>query len=583
MNKDKILVYKYFLKAPMLNADVVRRQMKIGHDYANMLRQYDAQYRDVVRGVYAERDAQSLEISSLLDARQLIYKELDTAKQKLIDKKVQARARTGKEDEGEAVSALRQQLKKLNKELKVARKKVKLTDVQDTVLKDAKKEYVRCRNRDRKASGLRHGTYCQIEDSIKQASQTTPVWNIKNGKPNDIRQAPWRNEGLVAIQVSEINQLPIEDIYAGKHTFIQLDLKPQSGGKPGSRRSQKYVYGKVRMRVGSMCKDGTIKKGGHTPVWAEWPLKMHREIPAGSVIVEAQILCKREVDREAWSLHVTLKLAATEQAKRIKRHGKGVVAMDLGWRNVDGNGLRVAHFADEYGKGWELRQEPGILLGFRKTDDLASIRKLAQNQLSCSLRTWIDKNDVPEGFKLYTQHMGKWKSRNRFLDLHYEWKRCRWQNDAEGFNLLDSWAYGVYSKELGRRDGGDQHLWQWEQHQREKSIRRRKDQYRREAAWLAEKYDTIVMEKIGLKSLQKNKLPEEKADNAKAKYQQKVAATSEFQACLEQAFTSRGGQVVKVNPAYTSQKCSVCGVTCKANRKGLMYTCKCGNVIDADL
>ena len=39
----------------------------------------------------------------------------------------------------------------------------------------------------------------------------------------------------------------------------------------------------------------------------------------------------------------------------------------------------------------------------------------------------------------------------------------------------------------------------------------------------------------------------------------------------------------KINPAYTSQKCSVCGVICKSNRKGKIYKCICGNEMDADL
>jgi len=41
--------------------------------------------------------------------------------------------------------------------------------------------------------------------------------------------------------------------------------------------------------------------------------------------------------------------------------------------------------------------------------------------------------------------------------------------------------------------------------------------------------------------------------------------------------------LTRANPAYTSQKCSLCGATCKANRKGEAYTCACGNKMDADL
>src|SRR5690606_28629322 len=43
--------------------------------------------------------------------------------------------------------------------------------------------------------------------------------------------------------------------------------------------------------------------------------------------------------------------------------------------------------------------------------------------------------------------------------------------------------------------------------------------------------------------------------------------------------------VIKVNPAYTSQKCSKCGHTCKENRKtqSLFECIKCGFTENADL
>jgi IS605 OrfB family transposase len=43
-----------------------------------------------------------------------------------------------------------------------------------------------------------------------------------------------------------------------------------------------------------------------------------------------------------------------------------------------------------------------------------------------------------------------------------------------------------------------------------------------------------------------------------------------------------GVLLTKVNPAFTSQKCSLCGVVEKNNRKGERYQCTCGNDIDAD-
>lgn len=38
----------------------------------------------------------------------------------------------------------------------------------------------------------------------------------------------------------------------------------------------------------------------------------------------------------------------------------------------------------------------------------------------------------------------------------------------------------------------------------------------------------------------------------------------------------------RVNPSYTSQTCSICGTVDKTQRKGELYQCSCGNLMDAD-
>lgn len=44
-----------------------------------------------------------------------------------------------------------------------------------------------------------------------------------------------------------------------------------------------------------------------------------------------------------------------------------------------------------------------------------------------------------------------------------------------------------------------------------------------------------------------------------------------------------GVLLTKINPSYTSQTCSRCGVIDKKNRKGEFYQCACGNLMDADI
>ena len=53
---------------------------------------------------------------------------------------------------------------------------------------------------------------------------------------------------------------------------------------------------------------------------------------------------------------------------------------------------------------------------------------------------------------------------------------------------------------------------------------------------------------------------------------------------LEYKLKRNGGTLVKVNPQYTSQKCSRCGHISKENRKTqAKFICeKCGNTLNAD-
>ena len=51
---------------------------------------------------------------------------------------------------------------------------------------------------------------------------------------------------------------------------------------------------------------------------------------------------------------------------------------------------------------------------------------------------------------------------------------------------------------------------------------------------------------------------------------------------LSRLAEEKGILFTEVNPSYTSQKCSKCGVVNKSNRRLERYHCKCGNNLDAD-
>lgn len=52
---------------------------------------------------------------------------------------------------------------------------------------------------------------------------------------------------------------------------------------------------------------------------------------------------------------------------------------------------------------------------------------------------------------------------------------------------------------------------------------------------------------------------------------------------LERLSEEKGFHIQKVNPSYTSQQCSKCGLIDKSNRTGETYQCSCGYYLDADI
>ncbi len=63
------------------------------------------------------------------------------------------------------------------------------------------------------------------------------------------------------------------------------------------------------------------------------------------------------------------------------------------------------------------------------------------------------------------------------------------------------------------------------------------------------------------------------------------AGMSGFLSMLADKVKARGGKLIKVDPAYTSRRCSVCGHTCKRNRQSQEnFLCvKCGHAENADV
>lgn len=91
-----------------------------------------------------------------------------------------------------------------------------------------------------------------------------------------------------------------------------------------------------------------------------------------------------------------------------------------------------------------------------------------------------------------------------------------------------------------------------------------------------EDVSTIVME--DLKNIRKTAFSLKQADKSLNSW-----SFYELQQFIEYKARLSGIDVVYINPKYTSQACSKCGVVDKSNRKRNNYSCNCGNNIHSDL
>lgn len=388
-------------------------------------------------------------------------------------------------------------------------------------LQDAQRQERNALRRSYGAKGLYSSNYLDVERAFDRARQS-PELRFRRYSPHEGRLSVLYTEGL-----------PMEDI--GGDTRVQLPLPdPAIYHDRATRRKNQRVRMKFRVR-------SVDKK----PLWVTVPVYLHRELPAHGICREVSLNWYRVADRLRWTVSVVVEVG--EAAPVAERSGTGAVAVDLGWRKVEG-GLRVGFWVGEDGAGGEVLLDDGDVAQFLKCEDLRSIRDQHLNALKEGLSAWLKAPPVPlpEWLKEDAATLPQWRSAARFAALFRRWKEERFHGDEAPFGLLEGWH---------RRD---LHLWRYEAHLREQMILRRREQYRVLAAQLARKYDELLLEDFDLRGV--TQLDREAADLPDAaRHHRTLAAPSLLRDALVNAFTQRGKPVRKVEAARTTTDCHACG------------------------
>lgn len=103
---------------------------------------------------------------------------------------------------------------------------------------------------------------------------------------------------------------------------------------------------------------------------------------------------------------------------------------------------------------------------------------------------------------------------------------------------------------------------------------RRSDTHKKTASYLLDSYETVVVEDLNVAGMLKNKHLARRISDA---------GWAGFVSTLESQAARRGGTVVRVNPAYTSQDCSSCGKRVKKPLSQRSHNCPyCGISLHRD-
>jgi hypothetical protein len=411
------------------------------------------------------------------------------------------------------------------------------------------------------SSGVFWGTYLKIQQFVDQASSAKVLYFDVNGNPKKV--VPWEqspafrdvdtsfedghiDDGLIAVQLQ--NSVPANEVFdkSDKSGFLKkgflwiepLPINAYDEALPRGERN-KLQRTVAHMRIGSLP-DGK-------PVWASFPVFLHRPLPEKAVITWALLIRRpwKQGYKYRWEFQLALRVPAPPQ----KNFG-AAVAINLGWRNMDGGDLRVATWADSYGNtGSLLLDKESFRDRIRKQNDIQRLRSDANNEL----RELLVVNDIK-------------------CEKNVSSMRLREMQQAGVPNpvvqeALNKWLYR------------DNHLMWYQRGLREGALLHRREIYRLFALEMAKRYRVLIIENYDLRDIAEDE------DRLEGPSSQRVQGSpSQARYILESTGKREGCLVLNGESKQATQRCNVCGCEDPWDAAPhIFHTCTNGHTWDQDI
>jgi hypothetical protein len=615
-------IYSYRCLPPIAEADRVEQQFQLAHQYRNKLVEIERNLRDRIREVQLADPVVGDLLRCYEDADASVdeaYNDLKAAKSGVADpdlstEKIQLAM--AKELRALFSEALRDAKQDRSEQLVVGYETARAKTAIDR--KASRHDFI--------GRGLRTGTYDRVENAIKQAVKTThrPLFFDRYdgtgsigtqliGSDNGLRSSidpSGATTGIRGMTVTELLSCQDPRLRLGAPGVADAHPRAEVEGIAWSdvhklgrnvRRHAARTY--VDLRIGSN-KD-------RTPIFARFPVTLHRPLPKDAVIKWAYVVRKRVGRHYEWRFQVTIE-SETFRACPVPI-GEGTCAIDLGWRRLfddTGNqiGLRVAYLVDDAGREREIRAPENMLARMGKVTDLAAIRDKEFDGMRDRLVAWLKDRELPEGLKDRVAGLAQWRAQRKLHGLIDAWtgvdwiawkaaraagKKCNPSDFGGTTNRIEGDKAILASLQAWARQ--DRHLQDWQEHQRDRVIAHRRETWRVLAADLTGRYATILIEN-GMNDDNSMKFPDiegwerpapedgDPSDGREQRRMSRIAAPGELRSEILKAAPKRGARVEVEDTVGSTQKCAWCGCADPWDAKAsIEHTCDgCGRIWDQD-
>ena len=516
-----------------------------------------------------KRREASPEYNILAQQRDVLDEKLDEA----FKTKRQARQQAGTKDRehplivkaNQMIDALKKERKVLFADIKTVREKVDRSLDKTQLNKALKKKMLSTK----KKSGLYSYTADEVFDYFDRARART------FGSKSKLRFHRFDGTGFYKFRFRR-KGANVDGVL-----FDELLLGNQPLEKNNQRLvllSQDYDHKKPRIRIRAKLVGGSTKD---SRIFHEFDLIYHRPVPDGAQIQNAKILRERIGDRFTYHIALTVRQDVKPQ---IDVPLDRAIGIDLNFRRESAVIQVASVLFTEDDSYIEIKTPDKMMRAIEHIEHLESELDSEASDLGKNIKPLLLKKPVDKNHPKY----GLWKAAAKFpnqvtLSFETAYKLARlikWQKNqkaAEEMVSEDAQALILGWWRANSRKYRELH------NLRHKQLLHRKHWYRQVACELVAKKQLLTFEEIDLSKFAEIKDKDNQLGN-KARSQRYLASPSEFRNAIINAATRENVPFEKVDPAYTSKDCSLCG---KRNNKlgsEKKWQCPhCGVVHDRDV